>query len=111
MSTTAAARVGTFEEPEAPTISRVRALWIAMKRKPLGAVSAAMLVVLVLTAVFADVLAPYDPLAPQPEIRLGAPTPSAPTTSVETSSAVSSTAPASRCGWGCWRSASGPSSA
>jgi ABC-type dipeptide/oligopeptide/nickel transport system permease subunit len=75
MSTTAAARVGTFEEqePEAPTISRVRALWTAMKRKPLGAVSAAMLVVLVLTAIFADVLAPYDPLAPQPEIRLGAP--------------------------------------
>ena len=29
--------------------------------------------VLVLTAVFADVLAPYDPLATQPEIRLGAP--------------------------------------
>ena len=44
-----------------------------MKRKPLGAASAAMLVLLVLTAIFADVLAPYDPLAPQPEIRLAAP--------------------------------------
>jgi ABC-type dipeptide/oligopeptide/nickel transport system permease subunit len=44
-----------------------------MKRKPMGAVSAAMLVVLVLTAAFADLLAPYDPLAPQHEIRLGAP--------------------------------------
>ena len=83
-----------------------------MKRKPLGAVSAAMLVVLVLTAVFADVLAPYDPLAHAARdpagARPAAPTPSAPTTSAATSSAASSTAAASRCGWGCWRSASGP---
>jgi len=73
MATTAAARVDAFEEPEAATISRLQALWTAMKRKPLGAASAAMLVLLVLTAIFADVLAPYDPLAPQPEIRLAAP--------------------------------------
>jgi ABC-type dipeptide/oligopeptide/nickel transport system permease subunit len=75
MSTTAAARAAPFEEhePEAPSISRARALWTAMKRKPLGAASAALLVVLVLSAVFADVLAPYDPLATQPEIRLAAP--------------------------------------
>jgi len=70
---TAAAGVATLGEPEAQTISRVRSLWTAMKRKPLGAVSAALLVVLVLTAVFADVLAPYDPLAAHPEIRLSAP--------------------------------------
>jgi peptide/nickel transport system permease protein len=70
---TAAAGVATLEEPEAQAIGRVRSLWTAMKRKPLGAVSAALLVVLVLTAVFADVLAPYDPLATQPEIRLAAP--------------------------------------
>ena len=44
-----------------------------IRRKPLGAVSAALIVVLVLTAIFADVLAPYDPLAAQPEIRLAAP--------------------------------------
>src|SRR5262249_22099193 len=69
---TAAAGLATLEEPEAQT-SRLRSLWIAMKRKPLGAISAALLVVLVLTAVFADVLAPYDPLAAQPEIRLSAP--------------------------------------
>jgi peptide/nickel transport system permease protein len=73
MATTAAARVDAFEEPEAPALGRVQALWTALKRKPLGAVSAAMLVLLVLTAIFADVLAPYDPLAPQPEIRLAAP--------------------------------------
>ena len=42
-------------------------------RKPLGAASAALIVVLVLTAIFADVLAPYDPLETQPEIRLPAP--------------------------------------
>src|SRR5712664_777986 len=62
-----------LEEPAGTTISRAHALWLTMKRKPLGAVSAALLVVLVLTAIFADVLAPYDPLAPQPEIRLSAP--------------------------------------
>src|SRR5437899_2877759 len=54
-------------------ISRVQALWLTMKRKPLGAASAALLLVIVLTATFADVLAPYDPLATQPEIRLSAP--------------------------------------
>jgi peptide/nickel transport system permease protein len=70
---TAAAGVAALEESEAQTISRVRSLWTAMKRKPLGAISAALLVVLVLTAVFADVLAPYDPLAAHPEIRLSAP--------------------------------------
>jgi peptide/nickel transport system permease protein len=73
MSTTAAAGVATFKEPEAAAIGRLQALWLTMKRKPLGALSAALLVVLVLTAIFADVLAPYDPLATQPEIRLAAP--------------------------------------
>src|SRR5207245_10182355 len=62
-----------FEEPAGTTINRAHALWLTMKRKPLGAVSAALLVVIVLTAIFADVLAPYDPLATQPEIRLSAP--------------------------------------
>jgi peptide/nickel transport system permease protein len=73
MSSTATARVTTFEDPEATPVSRLHALGVAMRRKPLGAVSAALLVLLVLTAVFADVLAPYDPLATQPEIRLAAP--------------------------------------
>ena len=59
---------------EAPVvISRTRALFTVLKRKPLGAASAALLVVIVLTAIFAEVLAPYDPLAPQPEIRLARP--------------------------------------
>src|SRR5882762_7036770 len=65
-------RVATFEEPSA-SVHRLQALWVTMRRKPLGAVSAALIAVIVLTAIFAEVLAPYDPLAAQPEIRLAAP--------------------------------------
>ena len=54
-------------------VSRLRALWNVMRKKPLGMASAILLLVLVLTAIFADVLAPYDPLETHPEIRLTAP--------------------------------------
>jgi peptide/nickel transport system permease protein len=54
-------------------VSRTRALWNVMRRKPLGLASALLLLGLVLTAIFADVLAPYGPLETQPEIRLQAP--------------------------------------
>jgi len=65
-------RVARVEE--APVvISRGRALLTALKRKPLGAASAGLIVMIVLMAIFADVLSPYDPLATQPEIRLKAP--------------------------------------
>src|SRR3989449_5909593 len=63
----------TFDEREAVEVRRGRALWTVIKRKPLGMASAALILLLVLTAIFADVLAPYDPLAAQPEIRLKAP--------------------------------------
>ncbi len=53
--------------------TRVQALWSVAKRKPLGAASAFLIVLLVFTAIFAEVLAPYDPLAAQPEVRLAAP--------------------------------------
>ena len=58
-----------------PTVElgRARALWAVIRRKPLGAASAALIALIVLTAIFADVLAPYDPLAAQPEIRLSPP--------------------------------------
>src|SRR6266571_4430904 len=69
----APARVAAFQAPEVTTISRGELLWLTMKRKPLGAVSAALLFVIVLTALFAPVLAPYDPLTTEPEIRLQAP--------------------------------------
>jgi ABC-type dipeptide/oligopeptide/nickel transport system permease subunit len=57
----------------ATTAGRGQALWAVMRRKPLGLASAALLVVLVLTAIFADLLAPFDPLETRPEIRLQAP--------------------------------------
>ena len=55
------------------SVGRGRALWTILRRKPLGAVSAALILVLVLTATLANVLAPYDPLETHPEIRLSAP--------------------------------------
>ena len=70
---TVTARVAAFEAPPPESVSRAYLLWVEMKRKPLGAASAALLVILVLAAIFADVLAPYDPLATAPETRLSAP--------------------------------------
>src|SRR5216683_3350196 len=52
---------------------RVQALWGLMKRKPLGAAAASIILLIVFTAIFADVLAPYDPLFTHPEIRLAPP--------------------------------------
>jgi ABC-type dipeptide/oligopeptide/nickel transport system permease subunit len=44
-----------------------------MKRKPLGTAAASIILLIVFTAIFADVLAPYDPLFTRPEIRLAPP--------------------------------------
>ncbi len=52
---------------------RVQALWNLMKRKPLGAAAASIILLIVFTAIFAAVLAPYDPLFTHPEIRLAPP--------------------------------------
>jgi peptide/nickel transport system permease protein len=60
-------------ETQTETISRTRLLWLTMRRKPLGAVSAALILLLVLTAILANVLAPFDPLETHPEIRLQPP--------------------------------------
>jgi peptide/nickel transport system permease protein len=62
-----------FQVEPTVELGRARALWIVIRRKPLGAASAALIALIVLTAIFADVLAPYDPLAAQPEIRLAPP--------------------------------------
>ena len=69
-------RAATLDDVPPPSIevSRTRALAHALRRQPLGAASAALLVLIVLTAIFADVLAPYDPLETRPEIRLARPT-------------------------------------
>ncbi len=53
--------------------SRAQALWGVMKRKPLGAASASIILLIVFAAIFANVLAPYDPLFTHPEIRLAPP--------------------------------------
>ena len=69
----ATAPASEFHAPVSAEVSRWYALWHVMKRKPLGLASAGLIASIVFTAIFADVLAPYDPLAAQPEIRLAAP--------------------------------------
>jgi peptide/nickel transport system permease protein len=71
-----AASASSMVIAEGQAISRVgwgQMLWDFLKRKPLGAASAALILLLVLTAIFADVLSPYDPLAAYPERRLAPP--------------------------------------
>ena len=71
---TVTARAPVHVEAESEVeIGRLRSLWTTIRRKPLGAASATLIMVLVLTAILADVVSPYDPLAAQPEIRLAAP--------------------------------------
>lgn len=53
--------------------SRLQALWRFTKRKPLGAASASLILLIVFTAIFANLLAPFDPLLTRPEIRLEPP--------------------------------------
>jgi peptide/nickel transport system permease protein len=72
MSTASVDRV-TFPLQKTVPRRRWQRLWTLSKRKPLGAASALLILLIVFTAIFADVLAPYDPLATQPEIRLLAP--------------------------------------
>src|SRR6059036_1146322 len=70
----AIARTSTFAgQPAAESQGWLGELVAALRRNPLGVVSAGLIVLLALTATFADVVAPYDPLAPQPEIRLARP--------------------------------------
>src|SRR4029077_15403073 len=71
---TVTARAPVHVEAESDVeIGRLRSLWTTIRRKPLGAASAALIMVPVLTAILGDVVSPYDPLAAQPEIRLAAP--------------------------------------
>src|SRR5438093_3328320 len=70
---TVTARVADFEEPAPGAVGRTQALWSVVRRKPMGAASATLLIALVVTAIFADVLAPFGPTATRPGIRLSAP--------------------------------------
>ena len=69
----ATADISTLADQTTAPLSRRQALWGVIKRKPLGIVSAVVIALLVFTAIFANVLAPYDPLLAQPEIRLARP--------------------------------------
>jgi peptide/nickel transport system permease protein len=70
---TISAEILPVEIAASDEVSRLRSLWNVLRKKPLGMASALLLLVLVFTAIFADVLAPYDPLDARPEIRLQAP--------------------------------------
>jgi peptide/nickel transport system permease protein len=70
---TATADLPVLKEQTTGTPRPGQALWGMLKRKPLGLASASLLGLLVFTAIFANVLAPYDPLSAQPEIRLALP--------------------------------------
>jgi peptide/nickel transport system permease protein len=67
------APIPTGAAAPAETVSRTRLLWLTLRRKPLGAASAALILLLVLAAILANVIAPYDPLETHPEIRLSPP--------------------------------------
>src|SRR5262245_62616956 len=69
----ATAPASELHEPVSAEVSRWHALLRAMRRKPLGIAAAGLIALIVFTAIFADALAPYDPLAAQPEIRLAPP--------------------------------------
>ena len=73
MSTLVEAPPQAATADDVAAVSRTRALLLVMRRKPLGAISAALIAVIVLTAIFANVLAPYDPLDADPNIRLAPP--------------------------------------
>jgi len=72
-----AAQVGTLAYPLALRAQRPRGqnLLDFIRRKPLGAFGATVLLLLVLAAIFAQVIAPYDPLAQEVRIRLKPPSP------------------------------------
>jgi peptide/nickel transport system permease protein len=70
---TVTAEAAEFDVLPVERLGRGRALWATLKRKPLGTASALLIGVIVVTAIFADALAPYDPLDAQPEIRLAPP--------------------------------------
>jgi peptide/nickel transport system permease protein len=70
---TATTNVSILVSPTVSKRRRVRALWNIVKRKPLGAAAACLILLLVGTAIGADLLAPYDPFLTRPEVRLLAP--------------------------------------
>jgi N-terminal TM domain of oligopeptide transport permease C len=60
---TAMADISIFPEQATTPLSRRQALWGVLKRKPLGIASAALIALLVFTAIFANILALHSTLS------------------------------------------------
>ena len=67
---TASAHSAAFTVQKTVSQNRWQSLWTFIKRQPLGTASGLLIFVIVCAAVFADVLAPYDPLEARPDLRL-----------------------------------------
>lgn len=70
LMSTASANSAAFTLEKTVSRSRGRTLWNLIKRQPLGTASGLLILIIVFTAIFADVLAPYDPLETRPDLRL-----------------------------------------
>lgn len=68
---TAVSQVETAKLPPQRSLLRTVLRWC--RRQPLGAISAGILVLIILVAVFADIVAPYDPVANDFAVMLTAP--------------------------------------
>jgi len=73
---TTATHLGHAAQPPGIAQRSARAIRYFFRRKPLGAFGAVVVVTLVTTAIFADVIAPYDPLAQNAAAALQPPGPS-----------------------------------
>lgn len=73
MMSTISVNSAAFTLPKAAPRSHWRNLCTFTRRQPLGVASGLLICVLVFTAIFADVIAPYDPLETRPDIRLLSP--------------------------------------
>lgn len=68
---TAVSQVETAKLPPQRSLLRTVLRWC--RRQPLGAISAGILVIIILVAMFADIVAPYDPVANDFAVMLTAP--------------------------------------
>lgn len=67
------------ETPILSTWTRARmAVWKFIRTKPLGAAGGAIIVIMILAAIFAEYIAPYDPYELNVELQFGAPSPAHP---------------------------------
>ena len=55
--------IGDLEQAPGPSRSWLSAIWTFSRRRPLGAIGAAVVVIMILVGLFADFLSPYNPVA------------------------------------------------